>query len=118
MAAIKIYPNPHCSKSRATLSLLEENKLSPEIIYYLETPPDTAELTELLEMLGMGIRDILRQNEAEYDRLGLDDESLSEATLLDSVYQHPQLMQRPIVVRGNRAILGRPPENVLQLIGA
>ncbi len=117
MEPIKIYHNPHCSKSRAALALLEENDITPEIIYYLETPPDTDELKSLLNKLGMDIREILRKNEAEYDEFGLEDESLNEEIVLDIVSRHPKLIQRPILIQGDRAILGRPPENVLQLIG-
>lgn len=116
MEAITIYHNPRCSKSRATLALLEENDVSPEIVYYLETPPSSEELKELLSKLGLGIRDILRNNEAEYSELGLDDPSLSDEIIFDIVCRHPNLIQRPIVVQGERAILGRPPENVLSLL--
>ncbi len=117
MTNIKIYHNPDCSKSRATLALLEENGVIPEIIYYLETPPDINELKALLVQLGLGIRGILRKSEPEYEALGLDDDSLSDEILFEFLCTHPQLMQRPIVVRGERAILARPPENVLALIG-
>lgn len=117
MEAIKIYHNPDCSKSRASLALLEENDIKPEIIYYLETPPTSDELKQLLQKLNMGIRDILRKSEDEYDELGLDDESLSDEIIFEFVVEHPKLLQRPIVVKGDRAIIGRPPENVLSLIG-
>lgn len=116
MATIRIYHNPRCSKSRAVLALLEENEVSPEIIYYLETPPGSDELRDLLSRLGMGIRDIIRTSEKEYGELGLDDDSLSEQILFDIVCEHPQLIQRPIAVKGDRAVLGRPPENVLSLL--
>jgi len=114
---IKIYHNPRCSKSRAALALLEENDVTPEIIYYLDNPPSTSELKSLLQKLHMGIRDILRKSEAEYEALGLGDDTLSEEIIYDLVAQHPILIERPIVVRGNKAVLGRPPENVLQLLG-
>ena len=117
MQAIKIYHNPNCSKSRASLALLEENAIKPEIIYYLETPPTIAELKDLLQKLGMGIDDILRKSEDEYDELGLDDDSLSEEIIFDLVTKHPILLQRPIVVKGDKDIIGRPPENVLSLLG-
>ena len=117
MEPITIYHNPRCSKSRATLALLEENDISPEIIYYLETPPSADELHALLTKLNMGIRDILRKSEPEFDEFSLDDESLNEEIIFDIVCRHPQLIQRPIVIQGDRAILGRPPENVLQLLG-
>ena len=117
MDTITIYHNPRCSKSRAALALLEENDISPNINYYLETPPDVDELKGLLNKLGMSLDDILRRNEPEYDELGLDDETLSEAIVFDLVCQHPVLIQRPIVVMGDRAILARPPEKVLELLG-
>jgi arsenate reductase (glutaredoxin) len=116
MDPIKIYHNPRCSKSRATLALLEENDVNPEIIYYLDSPPNKEELTELLNKLGIGIRDLIRTSEAEYGDLGLDDESLSEAIIFDIVANHPKLIQRPIVIKGDLAIFGRPPENVLTLL--
>lgn len=111
-----IYHNPRCSKSRATLALLEQNDINPEIVYYLDSPPSRSELKALLKKLGLGIRDILRSGEAVYDELGLSDDSLSEDIIFDLVIKHPVLIERPIVVRGNKAILGRPPENVLQLL--
>ncbi len=116
MDPIKIYHNPRCSKSRATLALLEENDVNPEIVYYLDTPPSGEELTELLAKLGIGIKDIIRTSEPEYGELGLDDESLSETIVFDIVCKHPKLIQRPIVVKGEQAILGRPPENILALL--
>ena len=95
---------------------MEENEIKPEIIYYLETPPSVDELKQLLQKLNIGLRDILRKSEAEYDELGLDDDSLSDEIILDIVSRHPKLLQRPIVVKGDNAIIGRPPENVLSLI--
>ncbi|MDD9889968.1 MAG: arsenate reductase (glutaredoxin) [Gammaproteobacteria bacterium] len=116
MDPIKLSHNPRCSKSRATLALLEENDINPEIVYYLETPPSSEELTELLTKLGIGIKNIIRTSEPEYGELGLDDESLSEPIVFDIVCKHPKLIQRPIVVKGEKAILGRPPENVFNLL--
>ena len=116
MDRIKIYHNPRCSKSRATLALLEENEANPEIIYYLETPPTSDELRDLLQKLGMGIREIIRTSEPGYGELGLDDESLSEPIVFDIICEHPKLIQRPIVIKGDQAIIGRPPENVLALL--
>ena len=116
MDLIKIYHNPRCSKSRATLALLEENDVSPEIIYYLETPPTSDELKDLLQKLCMGIREIIRTNEPGYGELGLDDESLSEPIVFAIICEHPKLIQTPIVIKGDQAIIGRPPENVLALL--
>ncbi len=117
MADITIYHNPNCSKSRATLALLEENGIKPEIIYYLETPPGIDELKGILKKLGMQLADILRRSEEGFDTLGLDDETLSEEIAFDLLQKHPHLLQRPVVVKGDKAIIGRPPENVLSLIG-
>lgn len=116
MTAITIYHNPRCSKSRAALALLEENNINPEVVLYLDTPPDREQLEALLEKLNLGIRDILRRSEAEFEQFGLGDESLSEEIVFDIVAKHPRLIERPIVVRGDRAIIGRPPEKVLELI--
>jgi len=117
VASIRIYHNPECSKSRAALALLEENDVKPEIIYYLETPPSAEELRSLLAKLGLSLSDILRRSEEDFDELGLDDETLSQEIVLDLLQKHPHLLQRPIVVKGDKAIIARPPEDVLGLIG-
>ncbi|GJM13928.1 MAG: arsenate reductase [Pseudohongiella sp.] len=117
MTTISIYHNPECSKSRATLALLEENDINPEVIYYLETPPSTEELKDLLKKLGLQLNDIIRRSEDDFDELGLDDETLSEEIVLDLLQKHPHLLQRPIVVKGDKAIIARPPEIVLELLG-
>lgn len=117
MSNIRIYHNPECSKSRAALALLEENDVKPEIVYYLETPPSSEELKSLLEKLGLQLQDIIRRSEDDFDELGLDDETLSEEIVLDLLQKHPHLLQRPIVVKGDKAIIARPPEKVLDLIG-
>jgi arsenate reductase len=116
MAEVTLYHNPRCSKSRAVLALLEENDIAPEIVYYMDNPPDARQLTSLLKKLGMGVRDVLRRSEPEYEELGLDDEELAEEIVLDILTKHPRLLQRPIIVSGNRAIIGRPPEAVLPFI--
>ena len=116
MSALTLYHNPRCSKSRSTLALLEENEVEPEIIYYLENPPNAEELKVLLKKLDMGLRDIIRKSEPEFEELGLGDETLSDEIVLDLVCKHPRLIQRPIIVKGERAVLGRPPENVFALI--
>lgn len=111
-----IYHNPRCSKSRQTLQLLQENSIEPEVVLYLETPPSRDTLAELLQKLGIGARDLLRTGEDAYKELQLNDKELSDEQLLDAMVQHPKLIQRPIVVKGDRAVLGRPPENVLELL--
>ena len=114
--AIEIFHNPRCSKSRATLALLEERGYKPTIRLYLEEPPDGAELRAILKKLGIGARDLVRKGEAEYRELGLSDPSLDEAALIAAMAAHPRLIERPIVITGRRAAIGRPPESVLDIL--
>lgn len=114
--AVTIYHNPRCSKSRATLKLLQERGIAPEIVEYLKTPPDAATLDGLLTGLGMGPRDLMRKKEAPYRENGLDDEGLSRDALIAAMVADPILIERPIVVSGGRAALGRPPEAVLEIL--
>lgn len=109
-----IYHNPRCAKSRATLALLEKRGLKPRIIEYLKTPPDAAELKRLLGMLGKTPRQLLRAKEAK--EAGLDKPGLSDAALIAGMVAHPVVIERPIVVNGKRAALGRPPEAVLDIL--
>ncbi|WGL17819.1 arsenate reductase (glutaredoxin) [Microbulbifer bruguierae] len=111
-----IYHNPRCSKSRQTLQLLQDNNVEPEIVLYLETPPDAATLSALLGKLGIGARDLLRKGEDAYKELNLKDDALSDNELIAAMVAHPKLIERPIVVKGDRAVLGRPPENALELL--
>ena len=111
-----MYHNPRCSKSRQTLALLRERGLEPEIVRYLETPPSEARLEELLDMLGMPARDLMRRKEAPYRDLALDDPSLTRAELVAAMSSHPILIERPVVVSGTRAAIGRPPERVLEIL--
>ncbi len=114
MSEYTIYHNPRCSKSRATLALLEERGISPEIRLYLQDPPDAAELRALLTHLGIPAAQLVRRGEAEYRESGLGPDS-TEGEILAAMAAHPKLIERPIVVRGKRAVLGRPPENALAL---
>lgn len=116
MSEVIIYHNPRCSKSRQTLALLESHGIQPKIIEYLITPPTQAELITILQQLKLKPRELIRKNEAEYIELGLDDESLSDDVLIKSMVDCPRLIERPIVVKGKKAVLGRPPENVLKII--
>ncbi len=111
-----IYHNPRCSKSRQTLQLLQEHQVEPDVVLYLETPPDAATLKSLLKKLGIGARDLLRKGEDTYKELNLGDTSLDDDALIAAMVANPKLIERPIVVKGNAAVLGRPPENVLELI--
>ena len=111
-----IYHNPSCSKSRETLQILENHDLSPTIVEYLDNPPTRQELKQIIEMLGISARDLLRTTEQIYEDAKLDRETLSEDEIIASICQHPALLQRPIVVSGNRAVIGRPPARVLEII--
>ena len=113
---VTIYHNPRCSKSRQTLQLLHDNNIEPIVIEYLKTPPSKSELKRVLTMLNMKPRDILRTKEAEYKQYGLDDTLLSDDQIISIMLKHPKLIERPIVVTENRAALGRPPENILEVI--
>ncbi len=113
---VTIYHNPHCSKSRETLRLLQEHGMNPRIILYLETPPSAAELKRILKMLGLKTRDLIRRKEKPYKEFELDDESLNDDQLIRAMVENPILIERPIVIKGSRAALGRPPEKVLEIL--
>lgn len=114
--SVTIYHNPRCSKSRQTLALLQEHGIEPTIIEYLKTPPDAETLRRLLDALGMSPRELMRRKEKEYQEQGLDDPSLSDDDLIRAMLEHPRLIERPIVVTDKGVAIGRPPENVLQVI--
>lgn len=116
MSTVTIYHNPRCSKSRQTLALLTDRNIKPQIILYLETPPSTQELTELLKKLNISARDLIRQGEAAYKENNLDNASLSESDLVQAMHDFPKLIERPIVVANDKAALGRPPEQVLDIL--
>ena len=113
---ITIYHNPKCSKSRQTLELLKENGITPTIIEYLKTPPTAETLKAILDQLGMAPRDLMRKKEDEYAGNDLGDPSLSDEDLIDSMIAHPILIERPIVLANGKAALGRPPEQVLDIL--
>jgi arsenate reductase len=113
---VTIYHNPKCSKSRETLKLLEKRGIEPTIIEYLKTPPSKTELAGLVKLLGIEPRALLRTQEPEYKQAGLANPKLSDSAILQALVKYPKLMERPIVVAGNKAALGRPPENVLKII--
>lgn len=115
---IRIYHNPRCSKSRETLQLLQQHGVDPEIILYLDNPPDIATVKSLLTRLGFtDPRQLMRRGEEIYKQSGLNDPALSDDVLLQAMAEHPKLIERPVVVNGERARLGRPPENVLEILG-
>ena len=111
-----IYHNPRCSKSRQTLELIKEQGIVPEIILYLEEPPSVENLTKLLRLLKIEPRDLLRKGEEEYKTLNLKDETIDDCIIITYMSENPRLIERPIVIFNDRAIIGRPPENVLKLI--
>ncbi|UJJ32305.1 arsenate reductase (glutaredoxin) [Halopseudomonas maritima] len=110
-----IYHNPRCSKSRQALELLEAQGADIEVIRYLDTPPDAATLVELLERLGLSARELMRKGEDAYKELNLANPELSEAQLVQAMADYPKLIERPIVIREGKAVIGRPPERVLEL---
>jgi len=112
--SVTIYHNPRCGKSRATLALLEKKGIRPRVIEYLKTPPDKAELKRLLKLLGMTPRELMRAKEAK--EAGLDKPGLADDALIAGMVEHPIVIERPIVVAGSRAALGRPPEAVLKIL--
>ncbi len=113
---ITLYHNPRCSKSRAALALLREHNVEPTIVEYLKTPPGEAALRALLTKLGLNVRDVIRKGEAPYKELGLGRDSVTDVELIAAITAHPILLERPIAVAGERAVIGRPPERVLELL--
>jgi arsenate reductase len=116
MSQFTIYHNPRCSKSRQTLAILEDNGVTPDVVLYLENPPSQETLAALLGKLGISARDLLRKGEDDYKDNKLKDPSLGDAELIAAMHKYPKLIERPIVEKGDRAVLGRPPENVLELV--
>lgn len=116
MTDLKLYHNPRCSKSRAALELLEARGLAPEVVLYLQTPPDAAQLRDLLGKLGIAPRQLLRSGEDDYKELNLADPALSDEQLIAAMASHPKLIERPILVVGDRAAIGRPTEKLLELL--
>ena len=113
---IRIFHNPRCSKSRATLALLQERGIEPEITLYLESPPDAGELRSILRKLGLTARELMRKGEAEYREQGLADESLTEDELIAAMVASPRLIERPIVLANGQAAIGRPLESVIDIL--
>lgn len=116
MTEITLYHNPRCSKSRAALELLRERGAEVRLVEYLKTPPDETELERLAAQLDLPVRKMMRSNEKIYRELDLDNPVHGDDDLLRAVAEHPILLQRPIAVAAGRAVIGRPPENVLELI--
>lgn len=113
---IRIFHNPRCSKSRATLALLQERGIEPQVTLYLESPPDAEELGGILSKLGKSPRELMRKGETEYRELGLADDSLTDDQLIRAMVANPRLIERPIVLANGKAAVGRPPESVLEIL--
>jgi arsenate reductase len=113
---VQILHNPRCSKSRATLQLLQEHGIEPEIILYQETPPDVDQLKSILGKLNMQPRELLRKGQSEYKEMGLNNKQLSDAQLIAAMLKAPILIERPIVLANGKAAIGRPPESVLKIL--
>ena len=116
MSAFKIFHNPRCSKSRQALQILQDSNCDIEIINYLETDLDVSLIKDVLKKLSLKPRDILRTNEQDYKDNNLEEDNLSDDDLIDYMIKYPKLIERPIVIKGHSAVLGRPPENVLELL--
>jgi len=113
---VQILHNPRCSKSRATLQLLEQHGFEPEIILYQDTPPDVDQITSILRKLNMQPRELMRKGQSEYKELGLDNKQLSDEQLIGAMAKAPILIERPIVLANGKAAIGRPPESVLKIL--
>ena len=116
MSAFKIFHNSRCNKSRQALQILQDNNCDIEIINYLETDLDVSLIKDVLKKLSLKPRDILRTSEQDYKDNNLKEDNLSDDDLIDYMIKYPKLIERPIVIKGHSAILGRPPENVLELL--
>jgi len=115
MSDVKIWHNPRCSKSRNAVALLEEKGVDAEVVKYLDTPPNREEIVEVLKMLGIGARELMRTKEEIYKDLGLKDVTDEEA-LIDAMVANPRLIERPIVIKDGKAAIGRPIENIIELL--
>jgi arsenate reductase len=116
MSEIQIYHNPRCSKSRQTLALLQQQGIEPSVIEYLKDVPSAADIESLLSKLGISARELLRTKEDAFKEHNLSDASISDADIIRAMVASPKLIERPIVVNGNQARIGRPPEQVLEII--
>jgi arsenate reductase len=116
MSRCQIFHNPRCSKSRQTLALLEEHGIQPQVVLYLEQAPTADELRAVLKKLGLSARELLRKGEDEYKQLGLENSHFTDDDIIAAMCAHPKLIERPIVIKGHKAVIGRPPENILQLL--
>ncbi len=113
---VTIYHNPRCSKCRGAMEILEEKGIETEVVEYLKTPPDKATLEKLLEMLKMEPRELMRKGEPEYKQAGLDNPALTRDQLIEALVKYPVLIERPIVVSNGKAVIGRPPDRIVDIL--
>ena len=113
---VSIFYNPNCSKCRLTMDILNDKGIDTTVVEYLDTPPSSDDLIEVLELLGLEPRDLMRKHEAPYKDNDLDDPNLSREQLIQAMIDNPILIERPIVINGNKAIIGRPPEKILDIL--
>lgn len=113
---VTVYHNPRCSKSRAAMEYLEENGIEADVIKYMDSPPDANDIKELLSMLGMSPRELMRKHEKVFKDAGLDDPTFTDDELIEAMAQCPSLIERPIVVNNGKAVLARPPETVQDIL--
>ena len=113
---VQIFYNPKCSKCRLTMDILKNKGITASIVEYLSTPPDSAELSHILDILGFEPRNLMRKHEAPYKENNLDNPDLSREQLIQAMIDHPVLIERPIIINGNKATIGRPPEKVLDIL--
>lgn len=116
MRQITIWHNPRCSKSREAMKILEEQGETPTVVEYLKETPDAETIKAVLKMLGIGPRELLRTKEEEYKALGLDDRSLDDGAIIDAMVAHPKLIERPVVIADGKAVIGRPPEKIVEFL--
>ena len=113
---VRIFFNPKCTKCRLTMDILNDKGLDTTVVEYLNTPPSPTELAEVLNLLGIEPRDLMRKHEKPYKDNNLDNTDLSREQLIQAMVEHPILIERPIVIKGNKATIGRPPEKVLDIL--
>jgi arsenate reductase len=113
---VTVYHNPRCSKSRAAMEYLEEHGIEADVVKYMDSPPDANDIKELLSMLGMSPRELMRKHEKVFKDAGLDDPTFTDDELIEAMAQCPSLIERPIVVNNGKAVLARPPETVQDIL--
>ena len=113
---VQIFYNPKCSKCRLTMDILNDKGVQPSVVEYLNAPPSSAELNEVLDLLGLEPRELMRKHEAPYKENNLDSPDLNRVQLIQAMIDNPILIERPIIIKGNKATIGRPPEKVLEIL--